>query len=134
MPRNTARAAVDEAHMERKEIGNRAEEAVARHLESEGFDIRFRNLRLGYLEIDLVATKADLCVMVEVRSRGPNAYEKPLASLTSTKKKMHLLNAADRLWRRYVAKTNMRLRIDVAGVTFRNGTPEINYIAGALSR
>lgn len=120
--------------MERKAIGNRAEAAVARHLESEGFTIRFRNLRLGYLEIDLVATKADLCVMVEVRARGEGAYEKPLASLASTKKKMYLLNAADRLWRRYVAKTSMRLRIDVAGVTFRKGAAEINYIAGALTR
>ncbi|HEX7666314.1 MAG TPA: YraN family protein [Polyangiaceae bacterium] len=120
--------------MERKAIGNRAEDAVARHLEARGFDVRFRNLRLGYLEIDLVATKDDLCVMVEVRSRGKNAYEKPLASLTSTKKKMYLLNAADRLWRRYVSKTNMRLRIDVAGVTFDGNTTLIDYVEGALTR
>ena len=120
----------------RQRTGALAEDLVAHHLEAQGFVILKRNLRLGHLEIDIVARKDDLCVMCEVRTRGATAFEGPLASIASGKKRMHLLNAADRLWRFHLAKMEgvERMRIDVAGVTFENGEAKIDYIPGALTR
>ena len=111
-----------------------AEDAVARLLEERGFEILWRNLHLGHLEVDIVARKEDLCVMVEVRARGPGAFEGPFASIVG-KKKMRILYAADRLWRRHLSKMEgvERMRIDVAGVAFENGEAKIDYVAGALT-
>lgn len=103
-------------------------------LEERGFVILWRNLHLGHLEIDIVARKDDLCVMVEVRMRGPGAFEGPLASIAS-KKKMRILHAADRLWRRHLSKMDgVRMRIDVAGVTLVSGEAQIDYIPGAITK
>jgi putative endonuclease len=98
-----------------------------------GFTILARNLRLGYLEIDVVAQREDLVVIVEVRARGATAYERPFASLLS-KKRMRLLHAADRLWRTKLSKMAAvkRLRIDAASVDLRVEPPAVEYIEGAF--
>ncbi len=112
-----------------------AEDAVAHLVEARGFEILWRNLHLGHLEIDIVARKGDLVAMIEVRTRGPGAFERPLASVAG-KKKMRLLHAADRLWSRHLKKMEgvERMRIDVAGVTFANGEAQIDYIPGAITK
>ncbi|MEO6418348.1 MAG: YraN family protein [Polyangiaceae bacterium] len=99
-----------------------------------GFVILAANLRLGYLELDVVARRGPLAVIVEVRTRGTTAYEKSLASLNG-KKQMRLLHAADRLWRRTLSKDASieRLRIDVAAVTFDARATHVEYIEGAIS-
>ena len=113
--------------------GQRAESLVADLLIDRGFDILARNLRLGRLEIDLVARDGSLVVMVEVRARGASAYERPLASLAS-KKRMRLLHAAERLWRAHLARMPgvTRMRIDAASVDLRTEPPRIDYVEGAL--
>lgn len=118
---------------DRQGIGQRAELLVAALLVEWGFSILARNLRLGYLELDLVAQRDDLVVIVEVRARGATAYERPFASLMS-KKRMRLLQAADRLWRSRLAKMPgvQRLRIDAASVDLRVEPPRIHYVEGAL--
>ena len=105
-------------------------------MSAQGYEIVSRNLRLGHLEIDIVARRDALAIMVEVRSRGPGALETAFASVAS-RKRMYLLNAADRLWRYHLAKLPgiERMRIDVASVTFdADGTPRIEYHAGAITR
>ncbi|WXA81280.1 YraN family protein [Pendulispora rubella] len=104
-------------------------------MQAQGFDIAARNLRLGHLEIDIVGLRDGLAVLVEVRTRGATAYEKPLASVAG-KKRMRLLHAADRLWRGHLSKRPdvARMRIDVAGVTFSpDGSPHVEYIPGAIT-
>ncbi len=121
--------------MDRAARGRAAEEAVARHLERAGYDLLARNLRLGHLEVDLVATKGALAVMVEVRTRGKGAFERAFASVAG-KKRARLLMAADRLWRFHLAKTPgvERMRIDVASVTFDDdGASHVEYIEGAIT-
>lgn len=56
--------------MDRFAKGRGAEDIAARYLEREGFRILWRNVRIGALEVDLVAKQEDLVVIVEVRSRG----------------------------------------------------------------
>lgn len=120
---------------DRQARGQRGEDLVASFLEDRDFTVLARNLRMGHLEIDLVARRDDLVVMVEVRARGTGALERPLTSIAS-KKRMYLLNAADRLWRTKLSKmgADVRLRIDVAAVDLRYEPPHIEYIEGALMR
>ncbi|WP_394842423.1 YraN family protein [Pendulispora brunnea] len=134
MPRARPPAAV-EKQARRLGASKKAEDAVVEYLQAQGFDVAARNLRLGHLEVDIVGLRDGLAVLVEVRTRGATAYEKPLASVAG-KKKMRLLHAADRLWRGYLSKRPdvARMRIDVAGVTFGvDGSVHIEYIPGAIT-
>ena len=115
--------------------GRAAEEAAAERLRANGFRILWQNLRIGSLEIDLVAKKNDLVVVVEVRSRGPGSFEKPLASISRTKRRT-LLRAVRALWKGRLARMPdvARVRIDVAAVTRdAGGAMDIEWIAGAFT-
>ena len=115
--------------------GRAAEEAAAEKLRANGFRILWQNLRIGSLEIDLVAKKQDLVVVVEVRTRGPGSFEKPLASISRTKRRT-LLRAVRALWKGRLAKMPdvARVRIDVAAVTRDpSGELAIEWIAGAFT-
>jgi len=91
------------------------------------------NLRLGPLELDIVAKRGGLVVVVEVRTRGAGAFDTALSSVSITKRR-HLLRASHRLWRTHlVADSEVeRVRIDVAAVSFVSGETTVEYIAGAI--
>jgi putative endonuclease len=114
--------------------GQRAERIVAEYLTTHGWEILATNLRLGHLEVDLVARRGDLAAMIEVRSRGVGAYERAFESIAG-KKKMRLLHAADRLWRFHLAKMEGidRMRIDVASVTFGPDGVTVEHVEGAIT-
>lgn len=119
----------------RQALGREAEALAAERLLANGFRILWRNLRIGALELDLVAKKGDLVVVVEVRSRGPRSFEKPLASMSRTKRRT-LLRAVRALWKGRISKMPevTRVRIDVAAVTRdAAGALSIEWIAGALT-
>ena len=111
--------------------GRDAEAVAADHLRADGFSVLWRNVRIGALEIDLVAKKDDLVIIVEVRSRGPGAFEKPLESITREKRR-HLLRASRGLWRGRLKKMPdvLRVRIDVIAIG-EDGTLE--WIKGAIT-
>jgi len=114
--------------------GRAAEEAAAAFLVSEGFVILARNLRLGPLELDIVARRNDLVVLVEVRHRSPDGRVGPFESVGFAKRKT-LLAAAERYARQELPKLEgvSRLRIDVAAVEFTATGPLVRIAAGALS-
>jgi putative endonuclease len=114
------------------ELGRRAELAVADYLFACGFDLLARNLRLGRLEIDVVARRGSLVVMTEVRTRGATSFLGPFASVTRAKR-LRLRAAADRLWRARLARMDIeRVRIDVAAVAFRGSQTIVDYVEDAL--
>jgi putative endonuclease len=114
--------------------GKRAEDAVVDYLETRGFEVLGRNVRLGPLEIDLVARKGALAVVVEVRTRGGGAWERALESV-GAKKRASIVRATQRLWRAKLAGMTgvERVRIDVAAVTFDGGATRVEYIEAALT-
>ncbi|MDB4994166.1 MAG: hypothetical protein JWM74_1598 [Myxococcaceae bacterium] len=120
--------------MDKLARGHRAERIVADYLIARGWEILAVNLRLGHLEIDLVARRGELAAMIEVRSRGVGAYERPFESIAG-KKKMRLLHAADRLWRFHLSKMEGidRMRIDVASVRFTPDGAIVEHIEGAIT-
>ncbi|HZU82781.1 MAG TPA: YraN family protein [Polyangiaceae bacterium] len=119
---------------ERHRLGRRAELAVADYLVARGFSVLARNLRLGRLELDVVARRGGLIVVVEVRTRGPGSFERAFESVSRTKR-ARLARAVERLWRERLARMPSvdRVRIDVAAVTFEEQRTLVEYIEGALS-
>ena len=104
------------------------------YLEREGASIVATNLRVGRLELDIVAREGPLVVVVEVRTRGPGAWTRGFGSLSS-EKRARIRRAAERLWqRRYKNDPSVeRLRIDCASVVFsESGEAVIEYAKAAF--
>lgn len=99
--------------------GASAEAIAARFLEAKGIRVLQRNVRVGRLEIDLVAREDDVICIVEVRSRERGAYGSPFRSITW--KKAHRVRAAGHaLWRMRFRHDQRiaRMRFDVIAITF----------------
>jgi putative endonuclease len=90
-----------------------------------------RNVRVGYLEVDLLARDGRTLAVVEVRTRGAGAWTSGFGSVSGLKR-TRLRRAAERLWhRRYrFDPTIDHVRIDVASVTFRGEVAEVEYAKG----
>jgi len=102
-------------------------------LAARGFQIVATNLRLSYLEIDVVARLGELVVVVEVRSRGVGAWTSCLGSIDG-KKRYRIRLAGQRLWqRRYQRDPSVnRLRFDAASVVFGPEGALIEYVEAAF--
>jgi len=117
----------------RAQLGADAEMAVADLLYVEGFEILARNLRLGALELDIVARRGPLLVVTEVRARSAGWLVGPFESI-GRQKRARLFKATGRLWRQrkqWMAGVT-RVRMDVAAVSFDRGGTRVEYVAGAL--
>ena len=67
--------------------GREAESLVAAWLESRGYILLGRNVRVGHDEIDLLALDGRCLVLFEVRSRKRGSMVHPLESITSAKRR-----------------------------------------------
>jgi len=117
----------------RARLGRRAEDAVAQYLESVGCSIVGRNLKLGRLEIDIVARQREVILVVEVRTRGAGAWTTGLGSMSRSKRD-RIRRAGQRLWRdRFKADPGVdRMRFDAASVTFDGDRADIDYVVAAF--
>ena len=107
---------------------------MAEYLVELGFQVVALNLRIGRDEIDVVARKDQLVVVVEVRFRGARAWTTGFGSIQEPKRR-HVRRAAQRLWQRRYARdpSVSRLRIDAAAVTFdAQGRALVNYCPAAF--
>jgi putative endonuclease len=115
-------------------LGLRAERAAASHLLACGFTILGFNLRVGRCEIDLLARDGAVVVVVEVRSRSPDALVRALDTIDG-RKRARLRAAAQRLWRDRFAKDRSvdRLRFDCLAVTFDGaGRAHVEHVRAAF--
>jgi putative endonuclease len=117
----------------RTELGRRAEDAVADYLVVRGYQVIGRNVRLGPLELDLVARRGPLVAIVEVRMRGHGSMQGPFESVGG-RKRLYLKRAVSRLWheRLRAMREVQRIRIDVAAVRFEGGETWVEYVEGAI--
>jgi len=110
--------------MERSETGRIAEDAVAGWLGGRGFVIVGRNVRVGRLELDVVARKGRLLAVCEVRARRGDLVD-PALTFDAAKQE-RVRRAALSYWLTHGRGTN--LRIDAAAVTFdAEDHPVIRY-------
>jgi putative endonuclease len=118
---------------DRHALGARAEALVADYLVSHGYEIVAQNLRIGALEIDIVARQGPVVAVVEVRTRGPGALTSAFGSVDGMKRE-RLRRAGERLWqRRYRHDRSVeRLRFDVASVRLDVDPPTLEYVVAAF--
>lgn len=118
---------------DRRALGARAEALVAEYLVAEGYEIVATNLRIGALEIDVVARRGPLVAIVEVRTRGPGALTSGFGSVDGRKRE-RIRRAGERLWqRRYRHDRSVeRMRFDVASVRLDRDPPTLEYVVAAF--
>jgi len=102
---------------------------VAAYLEDRGYTVLEMNLRVGRLELDIVARLDDTIAVVEVRTRGATAWQTGLESLDAAKIR-RVRVAGERLWRERFQRDRSvnRMRFDAAVVVFaEDGHPSVEY-------
>lgn len=117
----------------KKQVGDRAERAAADFLERAGYLVVAANLRVGRLEIDLVAREGRVVAVVEVRSRGPGSWVRALDSVDA-KKRERIRRAGTRLWQERFTHdpTVDRMRFDIIAVDFTDDEPRFEHIRAAF--
>jgi putative endonuclease len=113
----------------RAELGRAAEDLVALRLEAFGFQIVGRNVRLGRLELDLIARSQDLVVFCEVRGRAHDRFVAPAATMDP--RKVARVRQAAAQWLRAHRPGSVDVRFDVAAVIFDVPGGRIEYYEGA---
>jgi uncharacterized protein (TIGR00252 family) len=82
--------------MSTTDTGRKAEAAVARFLQSQGYEIIEHNWRTRWCEIDIVARKESTVYFVEVKYRRTNRQGDGLMYITP--KKLNQMSFAAELW------------------------------------
>jgi putative endonuclease len=90
------------------DLGKSGEDQTARWYRSHGFDVLDRNWRCPIGEIDLVALRDRLLVVVEVKTRRTDAYGVPALAVTPVKQRRLRRLAA---W--WLAEHRIGRRVDV---------------------
>ena len=82
-----------EKRIKARKFGEFAEEMAANEYISRGYTVRERKWRLGKTEIDLIAQKENVIVIIEVKSRGMGGREALMA--VNYDKRRRMVRAAD---------------------------------------
>lgn len=109
------------------EFGIEGEDKATNYLVKEGYTILDRNWKSGRKELDIVAEKDGILVVVEVKARKSNKYGNPEEAVTPTKIRNTVL-AADAYIRYH--RIDLPVRFDIMSV-LSNGDV-INHIKDAF--
>ncbi|MBQ0152190.1 MAG: YraN family protein, partial [Chryseobacterium sp.] len=95
------------------DFGKVAEDLAVDFLEKAGYKILVRNFRFRHAELDIIAQKDELVVVVEVKARNSDAFISPQEAVTKSKIKLIIL-ATDH----YLAtfNPNKEVRFDIISV------------------
>lgn len=110
------------------ERGRLAESIAAAYLQLSGFRILGRNLRVGALEVDLVADRGELLVVVEVRLR--RRASRAAQDWVAPEKWRRLRRAAGQLAGRFRDRRHRRYRIDLILIAEAPLALQLRHVAG----
>lgn len=104
---------------------------MAARLEAQGFEIVDFNVRVGRLEIDVIARRGSLVVICEVRTRRSDRWGSPAETIDQ--RKLERLRRATAKWLRTQRLGPIQVRIDVAAVVVgQDGSePSVHYYENA---
>ncbi len=110
-------------------LGRRGEAMAAAYLLEQGYRILARNWRHHHKELDIVAEKGEVLVIVEVKTREDPAQ--PAGELVPPEKEHALIEAADAFIRQH--DLDEEVRFDVIIITMpAGGAPTLEHIPGAF--
>lgn len=114
----------------RAALGKRGEDLACRHLLEQGFEIAARNVRVGRLELDIVARRGSLVIFCEVRARTSDRFMSPAQSIDVGK--VRRVRQAAAQWLRQSQLGATEIRFDVASILFDTEDGRLNYLEGAF--
>lgn len=112
------------------EIGKSGEEFAESFLLKNNYNILEKNWRSGNLEIDLICTKDNFLIIVEVKTRKSNSLVSGNIAVNK-KKQQNLIYAASNYLRH--KKLDMEVRFDIINVVGSDGNYTIDHIINAFS-
>ncbi|GFM32833.1 YraN family protein [Desulfovibrio subterraneus] len=110
--------------------GANGEEAAARFLTDRGYRIAARNWRHGKLELDIVCTRGNETIFVEVKTRAQGSLQRPDEALTAAKRRS-LIRAAQQ----YISAANLwdrPCRFDLIAVVRSGDTYHVEHMENAF--
>lgn len=110
-------------------LGKEGEEMAARYLEQEGYTVLDRNWRCGHKELDLVVTRDDTIVFVEVKTRTGTEWGDPEDAVTDRKIR-RIVNSADAYIR--LNRIDMDVRFDIISIVSEGGGFKVEHIEQAF--
>ena len=112
------------------ELGKKAEDLAAEYLVKNGYKILVRNFHFQKSEIDIIAEKDHLIVVVEVKARSTDIFILPQEAVTKAKIKSIVL-AANHFMEEF--NKNQEVRFDIISVLpDKTGKLEIEHIEDAF--
>lgn len=111
------------------ELGKMGERIAAEHLSAKGYLIHHRNWRCGHKELDIVAEKDGILVIVEVKTRKDTDFGTPEASITYGKIK-RIVSSTDAYLRKFAI--DLPVRFDIITVVEEGNSPKLNHIEDAF--
>jgi putative endonuclease len=114
----------------RQAIGHWGEQVAADYLLKQGYTIADRNVRTPYGEIDLIAQREALTIMVEVKARTSRTFGYPEEAVNG-RKQAHLLSAVEHYAQQ---KSIDHWQVDVIAIEGQPGSqPKITHFENVLS-
>ncbi len=110
-------------------LGKKGEELAKQFLIENAYKIRYLNWRFKKTEIDIVAEKNNLLVVIEVKTRTNEYFENPKEAVT-LKKQRNIIDTTEA----YIEKfdIDLEVRFDIISITFENGQEKIEHIQDAF--
>ena len=111
-----------------KELGQEGEQIAANYLQKKGWKIHEMNYRYSRSEIDVIASKNELLIFVEVKARTNIAFGLPEESVDE-KKAQNIMKGAEH----YIAEKDWKgnIRFDIISIV-KKETMEIKHIEDAF--
>ena len=115
-----------------KKLGNAGEQFIASFLEHQGFTICEQNYRKFFGEIDIIASKKNLYIFVEVKTR--KSADMPMGNLVSVTKQTKIIKTAQTFMAENQLAQNNVCRFDVALLIKNGDTFSMEYIENAFTK
>jgi len=112
-----------------KVLGEKGEELATAHLRRHGYQVVHRNWIWNHKELDIVCKKDDLLIVVEVKARTNQAYERPQDAVT-LKKQRHITEATQAYMDTYGLENEVRF--DVISILFHQQQTQLEHIQDAF--
>ena len=111
-------------------LGQRGEDIAAQFLQEQGYCILERNwTNKGRKELDIIATKDDVVVFAEVKTRKAGTVQAPLEAVDARKQRRICLAADSYLKDNHI---DLRSRFDVIGIIYNDEASRVEHIADAF--
>ena len=111
-------------------LGEKGEEIATLYLQNNGYKILSRNWRFKRTELDIIAEKDNLTVIVEVKTRS-TLFVENLSEIVNRKKQKAIINAADS----YVDSRELKneVRFDIIFIVLKGDNYDLQHVKEAFT-